>query len=722
MFSDHEPLGSNVDSESLTEAAACLGRRGARMIRKPGDLLKNQTTRNPRGWESGGGPASCGTITTDSTFCERWYFLCVNRTEGGHVKSLLHITVAGLIAGGVWSVASVSAQQLPRYTLDPVIVTATRTETASSRIGSAVEVVTGDQLRETGAVTLLEALSAVSGVAITRAGPAAGTGSLFLRGAKGEHLLVLIDGIAVNDPISPGGSFDWNTISVDAVDRVEIVKGPQSTLYGSDAIAGVVQIITRMPTEPAGGHLQVEAGSYQTFNATAGFSAEFLGNLVTAEVSRRELGGISTASEGYGNSEHDSWNMWSSALKLTRPVGDDRLEVSLRGSRSSFDLDDFGGPFGDDPNSVGWKSDLTGSASFSYGLNEQWQQRILLGFSSNHRWGEDRSDPDHPDEQINSDYLGFNRSIEWHHTIEFGAQRFAAGVSIDRQSGESTYISESGGFSFSDIIPSSSQTALSIYLQDQFDLGPVVVTAGGRLDSYSDYGSQPTFRLALVAPLSVVRIRASVGTGFRVPSLYQRFSPDYGNGALEAEKSFGHDAGIEAVLFDRGTMSISRFRQDVEGMIDFVTDPETWLSSFENRSRMRLEGWEADLRLAVTGRFGVNASLSIFDLEDNPLSPLLRRPKRMAAIGLSYRPSSPWIFGLRARYTGERKDKDWSLPPYPVVQLDPVTITDGEITYSVNEFIDLRLRMQNITDESPEWVWGYGSQGRALYLGISFRK
>lgn len=638
------------------------------------------------------------------------------------MKYVFHITVAGLIAGGVWSAAGVSAQQPPRYILDPVIVTATRTETVSSRIGSAVEVVTGDQLRESGAVTLLEALAAVSGVAVTRAGPAAGTGSLFLRGAKGEHLLVLIDGIAVNDPISPGGSFDWNTISVDAVERVEIVKGPQSTLYGSDAIAGVIQIITRMPTESAGGHLHLEAGSYQTFNSTAGVSAELLGNLVMAEVSRRELGGISTASESYGNSEHDSWDMWSGALKLVRSVGDDRLEVSLRGSRSRFDLDDFGGPNGDDPNSVGWKSDLTGSASFSYSLNERWQQRILLGFSSIHRRGEDRSDPDHPVEQIDSDYLGLNRSIEWHHTIDFGTQRLAAGITLDRQSGESSYISESSEFSVSDIIPGSSQTALAIYLQDQFDLGPVAVTAGGRLDSYSDYGSQPTFRLALVAPLSVVRIRASAGTGFRVPSLYQRFSPDYGNGALEAERSFGYDAGLEIVLFDRGTMSISRFRQDIEEMIDFVTDPVTWLSRFENRGRMRLEGWEADLRLAITGRFGVDASLSIFDFEDNPLSPLLRRPKRMAAIGLRYQPSSPWKFGLRARYTGERNDRDWFLPPYPVVQLDAVTIADGEITYSVNPFIDLRLRMQNITDESPEWVWGYGSQGRALYLGVSFRK
>lgn len=637
------------------------------------------------------------------------------------MKYVFHITVAGLIAGGVWSAAGVSAQQPPRYILDPVIVTATRTETVSSRIGSAVVVVTGDQLRESGAVTLLEALAAVSGVAVTRAGPAAGTGSLFLRGAKGEHLLVLIDGIAVNDPISPGGSFDWNTISVDAVERVEIVKGPQSTLYGSDAIAGVIQIITREPTESASGHLQLEAGSYQTFNSTAGVSAEFLGNMVTAEVSRRVLGGISTAKESYGNSEPDSWDMWSGALKLVRSVGDDRLEVSLRGSRSRFDLDDFGGPNGDDPNSVGWKSDLTGSASFSYSVNERWQQRILLGFSSIHRRGEDLSDPDHP-EQVESDYLGSNRSVEWHHTMELGAQRLAAGFSLDRQSGESHYIFESPESSFSDIIPGSSQTALAVYLQDQFDLGPVVVTAGGRLDSYSDYGSQPTFRLALVAPLSAVRIRASAGTGFRVPSLYQRFSPDYGNGALEAERSFGHDAGLEVVLFNRGTMSISRFRQDIEGMIDFVTDPVTWLSRFENRSRMRLEGWEADIRLAITGWLGVDASLSILDVEDDPLSPLLRRPNRMAAIGLSYQPSSPWKFGLRARYTGERNDRDWSLYPSPVVQLDAVTITDGEITYSVNPSIDLRLRMQNITDESPEWVWGYGSQGRALYLGVSFRK
>jgi vitamin B12 transporter len=638
------------------------------------------------------------------------------------MKFLIRLMVAGLITGGMWSAAGVSAQVPPRYTLDPVIVTATRTETAWSRIGSAVEVVTGDQLRESGAVTLLEALAAVPGVAITRAGPAAGTGSLLLRGSKGEHLLVLIDGIVANDPISPGGSFDWNTISADAVERIEIVKGPQSTLYGSDAIAGVVQIITRQPTEPAGGYLQLETGSYQTFNATAGISAELLGNMVRAELSRRELGGISTASERYGNSEPDSWEMWSGALKFTRPVGDNRLEVSLRGSRSRFDLDDFGGPFGDDPNGVGWKSDLTGSASLSLQLKERWLQRIRLGFSSIHRWGEDRSDPDHPDEQIDSDYTGFNRNIEWQHTIELNAQTLAAGVSLDHQSGKSTYIFESSGFSFSDMVPGVSQTALAIYLQDQFDLGPVVVTAGGRLDSYSDYGSQPTFRLAMALPLSAVRIRASAGTGFRVPSLYQRFSPDYGNEYLEAEKSFGYDAGFEVVLFDRGRVGISRFRQDIEEMIDFVTDPVTWLSRFENRSRLRLEGWEADLGLAITGQLGLDANFSSLDIEDDPLLPLLRRPDRTAAIGLGYQPSSQWVFGLRARYTGERNDKDWSQFPSEVVKLEPVTVLDGEVTYRFGPSVDLRLRLRNIANENPEWVWGYGSLGRAVYLGFSIRR
>ncbi|MCK4772019.1 MAG: TonB-dependent receptor [Candidatus Latescibacteria bacterium] len=633
------------------------------------------------------------------------------------------LTAVGLITGGMGSVATVAAQEPPRYILDPVVVTATRTETEASRIGSSVEVITGRQLREMGSATLLEALALVPGIAVARAGPAGGTGSLYLRGAKGEHLLVLVDGVTVNDPISPGGSFDWNTISIDAIESIEIVKGPQSTLYGSDAIAGVVHIITRLPSDSPGAHLELEGGNYRTLNANAGVSGELLGTAVRAEIARRRLGGVSTASEKYGNSEPDAWSMWSGALRLARAVGEGRIDITLRGSRSRFDLDDFGGPYGDDPNRVGWKADLTGAATFRYRPLQWWEQRLFLGISRTHRWGIDGPDPDHPDEHVDSDYVGLNQSIEWHHRVEAGIQQLAAGVTLKRQSGRSRYTSDSGGFAFSDIVPESSQSAWAVYLQDQFGFGPLAVTAGGRLDNYSDYGSQPTFRMAVALPISWIRLRASVGTGFRAPSLYQRFSPDYGNPDLDAEKSLGRDAGIEALLFGRGSVRLTRYRQDIEGIIDFVTDPTTWVSRYENRSRLRLEGWETGVKLALTGWLGLDGGLTAMEIgDDSAGAGLLRRPRRTATFGLSSRPASRWSWGLRMRYVGERSDKDWSAPPYPVVELEPVTILDGEISYDLGPDLTIRLRARNLTDQNPEWVWGYGSLGRAFYLGVLFRK
>lgn len=627
------------------------------------------------------------------------------------MKLTAFLLIVGLLTGGVGSISSATPQEPPRYILDPIVVTATRTATEVSRIGSSVEVVTGQELRDSGTATLLEALAMVPGVAIARAGVAGGTGTLFLRGAKGEHLLVLIDGVTVNDPISPGGAFDWSTISVDAIERVEIIKGPQSTLYGSKAIAGVIHIITRAASGEADAHLSVEAGSYHTLNATTGISGELLGTAVRVEVSRRQLGDISTAAEKDGNHETDSWSMWSGALRLQRAMGAGRLDVTLRAGRSRFDVDDSGGPSGDDPNSKGWRADLTGTVSFRINLREGWEQRLLVGASRIHRWGIDPPDEDHPEEHIDSDYRGLTRSLEWHHNVVAGSQRLAAGIVFDRQSGSSRYTS----VTHSDVVPESNQSAWALYLQDQLSLGTLALTVGGRIDDYSDYGSQPTYRVAVVAPVAGIRLRASIGTGFRAPSLYQRFSPDYGSEDLEAEKSLAWDAGVEAFLLRRGSASLCFYRQEIEDLIDFVFDPVTSISRYENRSRVHLEGWEAQARLALTGSLGLDGSLTVMEARDEYTGePLPRRPERTATLSISYRPLSRWSWGLRLRHVGKRIDLVWSERKH----LRPVTLADGEISCELNPNITVRLRVRNLTDESPQWVWGYGSRGRAFYLGV----
>lgn len=637
------------------------------------------------------------------------------------MRSSIFLLLTGLLTGGMVTGSFATPQDPPDYIFDPIVVTSTRTPTRSSLIGSTVDVLTGEDLREKGATTLLESLAFIPGLAIARSGEAAGTATLFMRGAKNEHLLVLVDGVAVNDPISPGGTFDWNTLSADAIDRIEVVKGPQSTLYGSDAIAGVINIITQAPEDATSPYLSLETGSYKTLSATAGLSGTFGGLGMRVELSRRQLGGISSAAEEYGNTEPDAWSMWSGALMLEGDTGAGQIKATLRGSRSRFDIDDFGGYLGDDPNSLSWSKDLTGSVSYSFSVRDGWDQRVLLGASRINRWGFDREDSSHPEESVDASYRGVLQSVEWHHTLSIGSQRLATGITYKRQMGRSNYIYRSLG---SSTVPHSSQSACAFYLQDQLEMGAMALTIGGRVDSYSDYGAQPTFRLAGVLPFGDIRLRGSFGTGFRAPTIYQRFSPDYGNADLAAETSRGWDAGIEIPIFRRGSVRITRYRQETKQLIDFVTDPVTWASSYQNRGSVIQAGWESTLRVALTGRLGVNAGLTLMEARDALADvSLVRRPKQTVTLGIDYRPGTRWNAALRARYVGEREDIDFSSLSYPPprIKLDPVTLLDGEITFNLTEEVALRLKLRNITDESPVWVWGFGSPGRAVYLAVLYR-
>jgi vitamin B12 transporter len=629
------------------------------------------------------------------------------------------LLVAGLLTVGVGSQAAAAPQIPPYFELDPIVVTATRTETELSLIGSAVEIINGDELRSRGASTLLEALASVPGVVITRNGPAAGTGSVLLRGAKGEHLLVLVDGVEVNDPLHPGGSFDWNVISTDAIERIEVVKGPQSTLYGSDAIAGVIHIITRRIAEP-GRMLTLEAGSYGTLNATASLSGSLAGTGYLLDVGRRQLGRVSSASDRYsGNTEPDEWRMWSGAVRLNRSLGSGEVTATIRGSRSGFDIDDFGGPFGDDPNSRSWKADLSGTIAYRSDINAGWEQRLLLGGSRTHRWGRDPSDSAHPDEESNSDFRGRIQTGEWHHAARLGRHRLAFGASVERESGSSSYRSSIAGFTYAERVPESSQWETALYLQDQFGVGASTVTAGGRLDRYTDYGVQPTFRLALSVPIGGLRARASLGSGFKAPSIYQRFSPLYGSADLEAERSTAWDLGVRLPIAGRGQLELGRYGQRVSDLIDFVTDPVTFLGRYANRGKVNLSGWEASARFAVSARLGLEGSLTRIETEDRLSNePLLRRPERIVTLGVQVAPTDRLSALIRLRHVGKRDDRDFSSFPARRITLEAVTLVEGHLGYRVSDTLLLRLRMENLTDQSPEWVWGYGSRGRALYLGV----
>ncbi len=624
-----------------------------------------------------------------------------------------------LAAGGGTDIAAQPPTDPPRYILDPIVVTATRTLTEALRTGAAVTVLTGEQLRERGAVTLLEALAGLPGVTVTRSGPAAGTATLMLRGAKGEHLLVLIDGVSANDPMSPGGGFDWNTLTTEGIERIEVVRGPQSTLYGSDAMAGVVHVITRRPEEGSiRPQLRLEAGSFRALHGVVAVSGTSAGTGYRLEMGGHRLGGVSSAADPEAvDLEPDAWTAWSGALRMERVLAGGRLTGTLRGSRSRFDLDDFGGPGGDDPNSRSWKGDLFGALHWQGSVGEGWEQRILLGGSRTHRWNDDLPDETDPSSS-NGDWRGRVHTAEWHHELRRGPHLLATGLVWERSSGRSRSDYWSGADLYRDLVPERHQLATALYFQDQFTLGPADLVLGGRLDRYSDYGTRPTGRLALVVPVGPLRLRGVLGTGFKAPTLYQRFHPLYGNSGLKAERSRSWEGGLTLPL-PRGELTLTRYDQRFERLIDFVTDPETWVSDYQNRGRVRLQGWEASGRWVMSAHMAVEGAWTRLEARDAVSDlVLIRRPGHTWSVGLEGRGGTGWSGGLRLRGVGERDDLDFSVWPAERVTLERVTLLEGELTRTLRPGLAVRLRGEDLTGASPEWVWGYGNLGRSFYLAL----
>jgi vitamin B12 transporter len=243
-------------------------------------------------------------------------------------------------------------QKTPPPERHEVVVTATRLETPAREVGSSVTVITGEALERFKREFILEALRESVGVSVAQNGGPGEAASVFIRGANSEHTLVLLDGVALNDPVNPSRSADLAHIYFDNIDRVEILRGPQSPLYGSDALAGVVNIITKRGRGPARWTLGLSGGSYGTYSGQAGLSGSSDRLDYSLGVSGFTSGGISAASAlKAGNTEKDGYRN----LTLSGRIGvslrkDLDLEVVGRAVDAGTDIDNFGGAYGDDPN------------------------------------------------------------------------------------------------------------------------------------------------------------------------------------------------------------------------------------------------------------------------------------------------------------------------------------------------------------------------------------
>jgi len=572
---------------------------------------------------------------------------------------------------------------------------------------AAVAVIGREEIERSGAVDLLDVLRGALGVAPNRSGGPGQQASLFVRGGNGERVQVIVDGVRVKDDIS--GNANWGLISAQNIERVEVLRGAQSTLFGADAAGGVVQIFTRAGRNGRGfsGRLGFGRGEHGACRAgrcwrsgSALLSGETRGLAYNAGISHRESGEISAyrrrggALLPRGEGEHD-------AARNTQLQG--RIALNAFGLRSALSARhswieaDYDGGFPVDPGDARTRHD-TRETQLSWQLDlprfGNVESRALLAQRRLRR-----SDWPAGDRRV-----GLSRQASLVGEAGFGALQLLAGADFEALREELR--------SFTSLDARTSRAGL--FARGDWQVGALGLDGGLRYERHSEAGSALTWQLggryALLPGLDVV---ASGGSAFRAPSPFQLFNAGSGNRALSPERSRSYDFGLRFSLEAGPGLQLRGeargFRQRYRDMIDFVFTPPATASYF-NVSRARYRGVELEARLRAGPLWLAAAHTRIQSRAQG--SHTLRRPDT-ARLALGFARSA-WEGEAVLHYTGARRDVG-------NVRLPAHTLLDLNWKLRIGKNAGLRAHLHNVTGRDYQEIDGYGTLGRTLRVFLDLQ-
>lgn len=645
------------------------------------------------------------------------------------------ILVAAVAAASLGLPVAARAQSVPAApdaSLDEVVVVANRTPEPLSRVGSSVTVLDEDAIRQSQAVAVSDLLAQTPGLTSARAGGIGQPTSVFIRGAESDQTLVVIDGVTMNDPSLTGGGFDFEHLLTGDISRIEILRGAQSTLYGSQAIGGVVNIITSEPAGSFGGGFSAEGGSHDTGYFTANLGGRTDSLLWRLSGDYYGTAGIPAFDEALGGRRPCATQIAGGSGQLRYDITPD-LQLDLRGyvmqARTDFDgYDTPTGNFGDD-HEYGWTSQFLGYTGLTYRSPDQsLTSRVALQYTDSATRNYDPDAPASYGSPSTETYYGYGRNLrlEYQGTWEFapgshlvfGAQRERSAIDTDTPAFDVTPM------------PLKKQASIdSGYAQLQSEvLAGLTLTAGGRYDRNDQFGGHVTGQLAAAWALDDrdTVLRGSFGQGFKAPSLYQLYS-DYGNKALQPELANSWDAGVERHAFDgRLLVSATYFQRSSRGLINFfdcstpsplcTTEPYGY---YANIARTSARGVELASSANLTDELTVTANYTWTDTEDRSAgaptygNALPRRPRDAGNASVSYRWRSRLTTAAALRYAGRSFDDAAN-----EIALGGYLLVDLRATYALRDGLELYGRIENATDRRYETAYQYGMPGRAAFLGV----
>ena len=598
----------------------------------------------------------------------------------------------------------------------PAIVSPTGIVTSSAQTPSSVTVITAQDIATQQYRTVPEALGTVPGLNVVPTGGPGGQTSVFIRGTNSNHTKILIDGIDVGDPSTPNAAFDFGHLLTGDIQQIEVLRGPQSGLYGSDAIGGVISIITNKGDGPPRATASVEAGSYGTFNQNVGLSGSqnnfnYAVDVAHLHVSDLPVTPLQLLPPGQRAIGNDYDNMTYST-KLGADLNEFwSVNTVARYTEATLHFTGDTNAFPSAPNAEQSTHEVRQLFTREEAVLSLLDGRIKNYFGVNYtnEWSSDIA----PGAPSATETTGTRLKYDWHAVTQIAAgQNLVVGAEQQTETIDTTGFSADNG-----------NKAAFVELQNQFANRFFLVT--NFRDDFNDrFGEHSTYRIApsVILPVTETKLKASYGTGFKAPSLSELFQnfPDFdffGNPNLKPEESTGYDVGFEQPVFnDLVRFGSTYFHNDIT---DLITTNDTFTTNV-NIDRATTEGTENFVLFNVTSRFNIHGDYTFTRAVDASTGvQLLRRPKEKWSTTATWKPIDPWTVSATLLHVGSWLDvsrdgleTNLSAPGYTIVNL--------RSDYALNDQVKVFARVDNLLNLHYQNPTGFLAPGLGVFGGVRF--
>ena len=625
-----------------------------------------------------------------------------------------------------------------------VTVTATRVSTLLPDVPAGVTVITSAEMQQRGYTTLVQALTAVPGLGVVQAGGPGGQASVFIRGTNSEDVLVLLDGVPVNDPSDPNGAFNFGDYTLSDIERIEIVRGPMSGLYGSNAIGGVINIITlqgsgapKASITAAGGYPAQGQGSATISGSTGKFDYALSGAI------DEEAGFDYTAQRlsVYNPNNQDPFRSKLGSLNLGfAPVAGTRISLVVRAQQQDDAFPELGDPVFDDPNSEDRNTNVfykLGDVSTLF--NGLLTTELFAAHLENDLYYSNLLDANDPNQESNDDhYHGYRDDVQWNNTVhvpDAGPAEFSSllfGIEYLHDTAKESVNDSSFGSPYIASVDQS-QHDVAGHLGAQTTVFNLLTLTGAlRDDSYSSFGNAVTGRIGgvLAVPAADLHLKASWGTGFLAPSLFDLYGVDnfgyQGNPNLKAETSNGFDAGAQFDIpaygqADFASLSATYFSNNIQNLIEFTENADFTASTEENIDKAQISGVETEAVLTPANWLSADLTYTYtYARNVTAGTQLLRRPENAGSATVTITPVPAISIVPQVQYIGRFTDYLYDNNGYPLGDglAQPGTIVNLTINYALTPRLKLFAIADNLLDSNFEPVNGLQIPGASFIIGI----